>query len=245
MTQRLVIPEYGAPDAELVASEDLAREPAFWLAHLAETGSVSSDPQEYGVAASAYDAIVDRLSAETPSPVLRVPFGGGHTILVIYSNDTDVNERYVEFVVRHPNWGRLGYLGFIGPSGSGPGLSWAELISIAEARPDDGATEAGLADPAQRLLLLLPMLGDAASPADASVVVAQALVRCGISADAAPRLADELIGSDMSNRPSWSVGPDNPVPVCSSHHSARQVPIALGITPEQAQALAGALRGTS
>jgi hypothetical protein len=64
-----------------------------------------------------------------------------------------------------------------------------------------------------------------------------------MSADVAPRFAAELIGSDMSGKPSWSAGPDNPVPVCSWHNSPRQVPIALGISPDQAQALADALRG--
>jgi len=242
--QYLIIPEY-ADDAELVPSEDLGGDPAFWFAHLVLTlgDHPSTDPEEYGVAASAYDTMVDRLGDHFhPWPVFRVPFGGGHTILVIYSH-FDAYE--IEFVVRHPDWGRLGYLGDFGPEPRGPGLSWAELIAIAEARPSDGAAEAGLSDPAQRLLLLLPMLGDAATPADASTVVAQALVRCGMSADVAPRFAAELIGSDMSGKPSWSAGPDNPVPVCSWHNSPRQVPIALGIAPEQAQALADALRGHS
>jgi hypothetical protein len=238
--QNLIIPEY---DAELAPSEDLSGDPAFWFAHLVLTlGDLTdTDPEEYGVAASTFDTMLDRLGGHfQPWPVFRVPFGGGHTILVIYSH-FDAYE--IEYVVRHPDWGRLGFLGDFGPEPRGPGLSWTELTAIAEARPSDGAAEAGLSDPAHRLLLLLPMLGDAATPADASTVVAQALVRCGMSADVAPRFAAELIGSDMSGKPSWSAGPDNPVPVCSWHNSPRQVPIALGISPDQAQALADALRG--
>src|SRR5262245_2196467 len=242
--ENLIIREY-ADDAELVPSEDLGGDPAFWFAHLMLTlgDHLSTDPEQYGVAASTFDAMVDRLGDHfQPWPVFRVPFGGGHTILVVYSH---FDAFQIEYVVRHPDWGRLGFLGDFGPEPRGPGLSWAELIAIAEARPPDGAARAGLSDAAQRLVLLLPMLGDAATPADASTVVAEALVRCGMSADVALRFAAELIGSDMSRKPSWSAGPDNPVPVCSWHNSPRQVPIALGITPDQALALADALRGAS
>ena len=242
--ENLIIPEY-AHDAVLLPSEDLTGDPAFWFAHLVLTlgDLTSTDPEEYGVVASAYHTMVDHLGSHIqPWPLFRVPFRGGHTILVIYSHFDAVE---IDFVVHHPDWGRLGFLGDFGPESRGPGLSWAELMAIAEARPSDGAAGAGLADSAQRLLLLLPMLGDAATPADASTVVSRALVRCGMSADVAPRFATELIGSDLSGEPTWSAGPDNPVPVCSSDNSPRQLPIALGITPDQAQALADALRGAS
>ncbi|MEU9010029.1 hypothetical protein AB0D12_09605 [Streptomyces sp. NPDC048479] len=58
-----------------------------------------------------------------------------------------------------------------------PGLSWRELTAIAAAVPD-GAE--GLTHPAERLLMLLPMLGDIDMPHDAAAVVAQALTDCGI-----------------------------------------------------------------
>lgn len=238
------IPEY--VDFELVAGEQLAREPAFWLAHLLVTmGDLSADAEEYGVAQSAYEAMLDRLSdAEQPWPVIRVPFGGGHTAFAVYANFEDENT--VEFAVRHPAWDRLGHLGQCGPESAGPGLSWAELIAIAASVPESASDLGGLADQAQRLLLLLPMLGDPATPEEAWAVVARALSRCGIPGDVAPRFARELLGTDADDRrvePFWTVAMDNPVPVCSSQYSPRQVPIALGITLNQAQALADALRG--
>ncbi|MER7582299.1 hypothetical protein [Kitasatospora sp. NPDC097691] len=238
------IPEYA--DAELVAGEGLASEPAFWLVHLLVTmGDLSADPDEYGVTAAAFEAMLDRLSdAEQPWPVLRVPFAGGHTAFAVYANDEDENT--IEFAVRHPAWGRLGHLGQCGPESAGPGLSWAELTAVAASVPESGSDIEGLADPAQRLLLLLPMLGDEATPQEAWLVVAQALVRCGIPDDAASRFARELVWSDADDQqagPSWTVAGDNPVAVCSARYSPRQVPIALGITREQAQALADALRG--
>ncbi|MET8871245.1 hypothetical protein [Nocardia sp. NPDC004604] len=244
ITKSVDVPEY--TDAELVAGEELAREPAFWLAHLLVTmGDLSADTDEYGVAASVFEPMLERLSdAEQPWPVFRVAFGGGHTTFVVYANFEDTNT--VEFVVRHPAWDRLGHLGQCGPEEAGPGLSWTELTAIAASVPENASDAEGLVDPAQRLLLLLPMLGDAATPEDAWEVVVRALVRCGAPDDVAPRFARELLGTDMDDgysEPSWMVAGDNPVPICSSHYSPRQIPIALGITPNQAQALAEALRG--
>jgi hypothetical protein len=194
----------------------------------------------------ALEEMLQRLSdAEAPWPVLRVPFGGGHTAIAVYANYEDENN--VEFAVRHPAWGRLGHLGNFGPEGAGPGLSWAELTTIAANVPENASAADGLIDPAQRLLLLLPMLGDVATPTDAWSVVAEAMSRCGIPEDAAVRLAKELVGTsteDHQIKPSWTVGEDSPVPVCSSNYSPRRIPLALGITPDQAQALAAALTET-
>lgn len=242
VAQPLRLPEY--PNDDLVPGDDLALDPAFWLAHLLLTmGDPDDAPEDYGVTAAAYDSMVERLSdAGRPWPVFQIPFGGGHTILVIYASYLDENN--VEFVVRHSDWGRLGYLGNIGPSCSGPGLSWQELTTIAAYSPD-GDTEPGLSDPAQRLLLLLPMLGDAATPREVTEVVTRALIRCGIAEGAAPGFADKLVGPDEEQQDTWSVGPDNPIPVCSSRSSARQIPIALGITAEAAGALAAALTGAA
>ncbi|MFC7762672.1 hypothetical protein ACFQY4_34980 [Catellatospora bangladeshensis] len=242
MHQPLLIPEY--PNDDLVQGDDLAFGPAFWLAHLLLTmGDPDDAPQDYGVTAAAYDSMVERLSdAALPWPVFQIPFGGGHTILVIYASYEDENN--VEFIVRHSDWGRLGYLGNIGPSHSGPGLSWQELTTIAAYSPDCD-TEPGLSDPAQRLLLLLPMLGDAATPSEVTEVVTHALIQCGISEESAPGFADKLVGREEDQQNTWSAGPDNPIPVCSSRRSARQVPIALGITAEAARALADALTGAA
>ncbi|MER7821316.1 hypothetical protein ABTX85_01875 [Streptomyces sp. NPDC096097] len=241
MTMGVHIPEY-LTDRELVASEDLARDPAFWLAHLLLTMGDPSEPTEpYGVDASAYDAMVDRLGdPEQPWPVLRIRFDGGHTVYVVHANEEDRND--VEFFVRHPRWGRLGHLGQCGADDARPGLSWPELQTLATRTQDDGE---GLTDPSERLLLLLPMLGDAALPAEARDVVARALAHCGIRADAAGDLAATLVGEpDPTDGPRWTATEADPIAVCSSAYSPRRVPLALGITPEQAQALATALGGT-
>ena len=235
-------------DTDLIASEDLAVDPAFWLNHLLLTmGDLPDDAAIYGVSAEALEEMSSRMSdSDAPWPVFRVPFDGGHTALVVYANYEDENN--IEFVVRHPDWGRLGHLGNYGPEGAGPGLAWAELTAIAASVPQNASPADGLVDPAQRLLLLLPMLGDAATPAQAWGVVAEALAHCGIPQDAAARLAKELLGDSVDAfqmKPSWTFTDGSPLLICSSQYSPRQIPLALGITPEQAQALAAALTPTT
>ncbi|MEU6575492.1 hypothetical protein [Streptomyces sp. NPDC046805] len=232
------IPEY-LEGCELIAGEDLAREPAFWLAHLMLTVG-DPDPERYGVDASVYEEMVERLSnPEEPWPVLRVPFQGGHTAYVVYANFDDANN--VDFFVRHHEWGRLGYLGQCGADEAGPGLAWTELATLAEAAQNSSE---GLTDSSQRLLLLLPMLGDAEMPREARHMVAQALAHCGIRSEAADELATVLVGEQESDsEPHWTVTADSPVAVCSSSYSPRQIPLALGIAPHQAQDLADALNG--
>ncbi|WP_051782323.1 MULTISPECIES: hypothetical protein [unclassified Streptomyces] len=240
MTIGVHIPEY-LQDCELVASEDLARDPAFWLAHILLTMGDPGEPSEpYGVDASAYDAMVDRLGdPEQPWPVLRVRIDGGHTVHAVYANWED--ESNVDFFIRHPKWGRLGHLGQCGADEAGPGLSWRELLALATSTQDGSE---GLTDPSARLLLLLPMLGDADMPGEARDTVARALSHCGIRAEAADDLAGLLLGDrDPADGPRWTPTGDNPIAVCSSPYSPRRIPLALGITPDQAQALATALDG--
>ncbi|MGW3328075.1 hypothetical protein [Streptomyces virginiae] len=241
MSMGVDVPEYGQ-DRELVAGEELARDPAFWLAHLMLTIGDPGEPSEpYGVDASAYDEMVERLGdPELPWPVFRLRFDGGHTAYAVYANEEDENN--VEFFVRHPRWGRLGHLGQCGADDALPGLSWTELVTIATRTQDGGE---GLTDPSERLLLLLPMLGDADLPAEARDTVARALAHCGIRADAAGELAATLVGEpDPVGGPRWSATDAHPIPVCSAPYSPRRVPLALGITPEQARALAAALGAT-
>ncbi|WP_228989567.1 hypothetical protein [Streptomyces sp. DH8] len=241
MSTDLHIPEY-LQDCELVAAEDLARSPAFWLAHvLMAMGEYEEPAEPYGVDAAAFEAMVDRLSdPDEPWPVLRVGCGGDHTVHVVYVNWEDCSN--VDFFVRHPAWGRLGHLGQCGADAAGPGLSWTELLALATGVPEGGE---GLTDPSERLLLLLPLLGDADLPGEAHATVARALSHCGIRREAAGDLATVLLaGQDPVGGPRWTIPEGSPVAVCSAPYSPRRVPLALGITPDQAEALAAVLGGS-
>ena len=245
MSKGLEIPEY--VDTELAVEEHLAHEPAFWLAHLqlSMSDDPDGDPTDYGISTAVYEQTLERLSdPDQPWPVFRVPFAGGHTVYAVYANFEDENT--IEFCVRHPAWDRLGHLGQHGPEYAGPGLSWPELTALASSEPTETNAAEGLTDPAHRMLLLLPMLGDAATPVTAWAMVAEALSRCGFPEDAATRLAQDLLGTTpaaFQRKPTWKVTDESPIPVCTSQYSPRQIPLALGISPDQAEALASALRG--
>ncbi|MYW80432.1 hypothetical protein F610DRAFT_02852 [Streptomyces sp. LaPpAH-199] len=240
MSTGVHVPEY-QQDCELVAGEDLARSPAFWLAHvLMAMGKYEEPAERYGVDAAEFDGVVDRLSdPEEPWPVFRVGCGGGHTVHAVYVNWEDGSS--VDFFVRHPAWGRLGHLGQCGADAAGPGLAWTELLALARGVSEGGE---GLTDPSERLLLLLPLLGDADLPGEARDTVARALAHCGIRAEAAGDLAAVLLaGQDPVGGPRWSVADGSPVAVCSSPYSPRRVPLALGISADRAEALAAVLGG--
>ncbi|MBX9421922.1 MULTISPECIES: hypothetical protein [Streptomyces] len=68
----------------------------------------------------------------------------------------------------------------------------------------------------------------------------------GIRAAAATGLATALLeGRGPAGGPRWTTSGESPIAVCSAPYSPRRVPLALGITPDQARALATALGGGS
>ncbi len=129
MSTGVHVPEY-QQDCELVAGEELARSPAFWLAHvLMAMGKYEEPAERYGVDAAEFDGVVGSADPEEPWPVFRVGCGGGHTVHAVYVNWEDGSS--VDFFVRHPAWGRLGHLGQCGADAAGPGLAWTELLALA------------------------------------------------------------------------------------------------------------------
>lgn len=154
-----------------------------------------------------------------------------------------------EYYVEHPDWGRQGFLATISGHGAGPGLAWRELTHIARATVTDD--RAGVRDPRQRLLLLLPALGDAACPGGAAGLVADALMSIGVPADRAARGASLLLSSWTNDNAQWTYAPHRPgdgdevfagILECNLSSSPRHgIRLAQGITREQSDRLARAL----
>ncbi|MBR7833432.1 hypothetical protein KDL01_09155 [Actinospica durhamensis] len=243
----------GYEEDQLVAGEALLDTPGFWASYLIwlcdSDGDEDDDhpsPEWFGATDEEADAAYEALSDESRWPVFRIPFHGGHTAVVLERNFPE--DGGTEYAIVHPEWGRPGFLATIDGHQAGPGLSWRELVYIAE-NPD--AAAAGIQDPQQRLLMLIPALGDVELPDEAAAVVGRALVSVGCPAESASRIALRLLDSPMWKPARWT-RPDRPAadgePVfagileCDGQLSPRRgVQLAQGITREQCDRLARAL----
>ncbi|MEU3792371.1 hypothetical protein [Streptomyces fructofermentans] len=242
----------GYEDDPLVAGEELLSRPGFWAAHLLWLGETGEGPEPepawFGADEADADAAYEALCDETRWPVFRIPFAGGHSVLVLGRNLAE--DAGTEFFVTHPSWDRLGHLATADGHQAGPGLAWRELIHIA--RTPDPAAE-GVQDPHARLLLLLPALGDADLPEDALGVLRDALVRVGTPARRAAAVAEALLVEHPLWEPAtWT--PQGPSPLsggqgpftgilcCDESGSPRcGTRLAQGISLEQSDRLARAL----
>ncbi|MFI8393006.1 hypothetical protein [Streptomyces sp. NPDC085540] len=233
----------GFDDDPLIAGEELVSRPGFWAAYL----MWMCDPEEYegpptpewfGADEADADIVSRVLSDESNRPVIRIPFGDGHTAVVM-NRPHDVGTLYI---VIHPEWGRHDRLARTGGHPEGPGLSYRELTHIAHT-PDLRAP--GIHDQHARLLLLLPAMSDEEALEDAADVVAEALVRVGAPAGRAPRVAELLVDHPLWDPTGWwlpdeqhfggILRSDDPR---SPRHDVR---LAQGITQEQNRRLARAL----
>lgn len=243
----------GYENDPLVAGEGLLERPGFWAAYLlwmCETDDVDAEAavEWFGADRADVDATYEELSDPAAWPVLRVPFGGGHTAVVLCRNFPE--DDGTDYFVTHPEWDRLGHLATLDGHQAGPGLSWRELRHIA-AMSDPEAP--GTHDPDARLLLLLPTLGDEDLPGSAWGAVSAALSRVGAAEGDADRLAAALLDEHpLWDRATWLLpapsplsGAKDPYPgilQCDEPMSPRcGLRLAQGITRRQSDNLARAL----
>ncbi|WP_406112868.1 hypothetical protein [Kitasatospora purpeofusca] len=190
----------GHEDDPTTAGEHLLALPGFWAAYLlwlAKGEDFDPEAALFGADGADADAACERLSDPTAWPVLRLPILHGHAILIVYRNFPE--DMGVDYYLSHPNWDRTTPLANIEGHFSGPGLAWRELAHIAR-HPGDGP---GITDPPARLLLLLPILGDADLPADATVTIASALATIGTPSEARAALAEALLDHPFWDGQIW------------------------------------------
>ncbi|MCF2529983.1 hypothetical protein [Yinghuangia soli] len=189
----MLIKGYGA--GPLVAGEDLVDRAGFWANHLLSmcrytAGGERPIPEWFGDDGADTDALSDVLMDDAAWPVFRVPFQAGHCAVVVYRNL--VGDFGVDYLLTHPDWSRAESVYVDEGDGYGPGLSWRDIDRIART-PDLDAP--GVHDPAQRLLLLLPLLADDDLPDEAEAAVADALTEIGAPAETVWETADHLLGN--------------------------------------------------
>lgn len=248
----MLIPEY--EDSPLAFREELLDLPGFWPAHLlwlAGGEGLNPRPEWFGADGADTDEAYEALTDPAAWPVLRLPLLGGHTILVIYRNFPE--DAGLDHYLTHPGWDRPRSLGSIEGHFTGPGLAWRELVHIA-GHPGAGP---GITAPHARLLLLLPVLGDADLPEDAAELVATALDAIGAPAKTRTVLAEALLEHPFWVAPPWYFdavgasplsGGSEPLPPaphsaqilsCTGNWSPRTGD--LGLSPDQVGSLAEAL----
>ncbi|MEU7006582.1 hypothetical protein [Streptomyces sp. NPDC046332] len=174
------------------AGEPLSARPGFWSNYLSEicvggAGTERPVPEWFGEDGADVDALSEVLFDPERWPVFRVPGADGSGFVVVFRNLP--GEYGIDFVLTRP----VGDC--VRQTATWEGeprteLTWAELVRIADSPARD--TE-GVADPAARLLLLLPLLNGLDVPEEASERLSAALTAVGVTQDLALNTAERLL----------------------------------------------------
>ncbi|MGW6206307.1 hypothetical protein ACWF9B_22030 [Streptomyces sp. NPDC055089] len=145
-------------------------------------------PEWFGDDGADTEAMSETLMDDRAWQVFRVPFDGGHTAIVVYRNL--LGDFGIDYLLVHPDWSRARALARFDGDWAGPGLTWKQLAQIAVSA-DLAST--GVHEPAERWLLLLPVLCQTELPADAQAQVAAPLEAIGAPIDSIRNTARALL----------------------------------------------------
>ncbi|MEU8329863.1 hypothetical protein [Micromonospora sp. NPDC048839] len=163
----MAAPDYDVEcDATVYEADGVVRHPAFWLHYLSgPLGAHREAEIAFAVQAADHRAMWAILNDPEHWPVVSVRLDGEAWLRIVYRNVED--EQGLDFVEEWP--GRSAeVVASVEGHGFSSALTWAELLAAA-ALPDERLTWA------QRLILMLPMLGPQEMPEDAPEVVHRAL----------------------------------------------------------------------
>ncbi|MCF2533287.1 hypothetical protein [Yinghuangia soli] len=224
-------------------AEHLIAHPGFWPAYLEQVFSHELDLDDLAEAFDANpgeaDAAASLVFEGNTCHLFALDLPDRHSLEVRITNLDfgDESENTREYALVHPDWTRPGFLATIGPDPAGPGLAWAELRALVAATPPGARL-----GPATRLLLLLPILGDADIPlGEAADLIAQAFTAHGAIPAAVPVLTALAFDNDCFGPVAWTTDQTygTGILVCAAPNSARTIPIAHGgITTRQSHRLA-------
>ncbi|GAA0274364.1 hypothetical protein GCM10010302_10000 [Streptomyces polychromogenes] len=191
----------------LVPGESLPARPGFWSNHLLPMCGLGGcaerpDPEWFGEDGADADALSDVLFDPGRWPVFRIPAEDGPGAVVIYRNlEGDYG---TDYLLTQPGRSRAERIAGWDGDFSGTGLTWHELIRIAD-HPSPAAE--GIHDTAVRFLLLLPVLTDPDVPESAPARLITALTAVGAAQDTASVTAEHLL-AHLTKRsrhdPTWT-----------------------------------------
>lgn len=173
----MAAPDYDIEcNAPVYAADGVVGHPAFWSHYLSgPLGAHRESEAAFEVHAADYHAICAVLNDLERWPVVSVRLDGEVWLRIVYRNVKE--EQGLDFVEERP--GRPAKLvASVEGHGFTSAMTWAELLAAA-ALPDERLNGA------QRLILMLPMLGPQELPEDASEVMHRALDGIGATNRAA------------------------------------------------------------
>ncbi|MEU9918012.1 hypothetical protein [Streptomyces sp. NPDC051001] len=177
----------------LVPGESLLVQAGFWSNYLLAMCSDGGCPERpvpewFGEDGADVDALSEVLFDPERWPLFRVPGEGGPGVVVVYRNLD--GEYGTDYLLTHPGRSHAEQIASWDVDFSGTGLTWHELIRIADS---PSLADEGVQDTATRFLLLLPLLTDPDVPETASARLIAALTAVGAPQDTASIAAEHLL----------------------------------------------------
>lgn len=181
----------GYDDGPLVAGEPFMTRPGFWSNHLmamCDDGAGRPVPEWFGDDGADADALSEVLFDPGHWPVFRIPAAEGPGVVVVYRNQP--GDYGIDYLLTPPGRSSTKQLVHWEGDLAENGLTWHELARLADTPVPDAE---GAADPAARLLLVLPLLNDLDLPADAPARLGAALAAAGSPQETVTHTAESLL----------------------------------------------------
>ncbi|WP_329251878.1 hypothetical protein OG417_07925 [Actinoallomurus sp. NBC_01490] len=196
-------------ESVLVAASEWMDDPRWWPAFLWSVGGSHAAAGAFDVDPADVETMLETLHRTERWPVMSINAAGDSRVFLVWRNFED--DSGWDYLLTAAGSDTPTELAVLDGHFRGPGLSWAELIAMA-GQPD------GERGPAERLLLLLPAVGDAD-------LLAADLVTAAVAAVGARRQQQEIASELLRacerfwGRCEWDTVHE--VPVCLGPHSPR------------------------
>ncbi|GIJ48046.1 hypothetical protein Val02_49320 [Virgisporangium aliadipatigenens] len=184
----------------------------FWPAFLLSVGGSDTAAVAFDVDPADVEEYAEQLHHPDSWPFISLPLGGGHGLHILFRNFED--DAGWDYLLQPAGSDTVTTLAALEGCFQGPGLSWPELL-VAAGQPDPARSWS------ERLLLLLPALGDADLPHDADEPIISAFAAVGGLSQQRYKVAHELLTASRRfwGDPTWTEYADRRVRL--GRHSPR------------------------
>ncbi|MGK5440834.1 hypothetical protein ACSNN7_03250 [Micromonospora sp. URMC 105] len=186
-------------------------DPLFWPAFLLSVGGSYTAAVAFGIDPADVEVYAKEMHQAGSWPVITMDLARGHRLYILFCNFDD--DSGWDYLLQPAGSDALIIAAALEGGFHGPALPWSELLMTAN-QPDSMRSQA------ERLLLLLPAVGDAGIPSGANNVVASAVTTIGAQQQQ-NEVAGELLagGRRFWGDSEWTERKG--LPVCLGQHSPR------------------------